>query len=46
MSSYILLDWIDINKLNWHLLSENLNAIDLLKDNQDKINFSYLSLNL
>jgi len=36
-SIYKLLDWIDINKLCWEGLSRNLNAIDLLKQNLDKI---------
>jgi hypothetical protein len=40
-----LLDWIDINKLNWDKLSENPNAIDLLKKNKNNINWYYLSLN-
>lgn len=40
-----LRDWIDISKLNWDCLSENPNAIDLIKENQDKINFKYLSKN-
>ncbi len=34
-----LLDWVDINKIDWIELSKNLNAIDLLKENKDKINF-------
>ena len=33
-----LLDWIDINKIDWCYLSENPNAIELLKENKDKIN--------
>jgi hypothetical protein len=35
-----LLDWIDINKLDWDALSINPNAIaiDLLEKNIDKIN--------
>ncbi len=40
-----LRDWIDIKKLNWTLLSSNLNTIDLLKENINKINFKLLSLN-
>jgi len=43
--SKILLDWIDINKLNWDNLSKNYNAIDLLKENYDKINWENLSMN-
>jgi len=35
---YKLLDWVDINKLCWKGLSRNPNAIDLLKQNLDKIN--------
>ena len=34
---YKLLDWIDINKLYWDGLSRNPNAIDLLKNNLDKV---------
>ena len=41
----ILLNWIDINKLNWNTLSRNKNAINLLEKNQDKINWGYLSTN-
>ena len=40
-----LRDWIDINKLNWNLLSLNPNAISLLNKNQNKINCNYLSFN-
>tara|TARA_B100001778_G_scaffold161484_1_gene132657 strand:+ start:408 stop:566 length:159 start_codon:yes stop_codon:yes gene_type:complete len=40
-----LLNWIDITKLNWDNLSSNDNAIDLLKENQNKINWEYLSFN-
>ena len=36
---YKLRDWIDINKLNWQGLTENPNAIDLLEQNKDKINW-------
>jgi hypothetical protein len=38
-------NWIDLNKLNWDLLSENPNAINILEKNQDKINWDNLSLN-
>ena len=34
---YKLRDWIDINKLDWSSLSYNANAIQLLKDNINKI---------
>ena len=39
-----LRDWVDISKLDWMFLSENKNAIELLKENQDKINWSNFSL--
>ena len=32
-------------KINWEDLSQNPNAISLLKENQDKINWKYLSAN-
>jgi len=38
----ILLDWID---LDWNNLSANINAIDLLENNQDKIDWESLCLN-
>ena len=40
-----LLHWIDIEKLDWKMLSVNANAIDLLEANKDKINWKYLSKN-
>jgi hypothetical protein len=40
-----LRDWIDSSKLNWCLLSGNKNAIELLKENPDKIVWSFLSEN-
>ena len=33
---YKLRDWVDIDKLNWSLLSSNPKAIDLLLENPDK----------
>ena len=42
---YKLLNWIDENKLNWHYLSLNSNAIKLLEQNQDKIIWADLSIN-
>ena len=42
---YKLLDWIDIDKLDWDELSSNENAINLLEQNQDKIIWSSLSFN-
>ena len=38
-------DWVDINKLDFTALSFNPNAIELLKENRDKINCFLLSLN-
>ncbi len=38
-------DWIYINKLKWFVLFRNPNAIELLKQNQDKINWKYFSEN-
>ena len=35
----ILLDWININNLDWYNLSQNPNAIDLLLENKNKINW-------
>ena len=40
-----LRDWIDINKLNWCLLSQNPNAIYLLEKNPMKIDKWKLSKN-
>ena len=40
-----LYDWIDINTLYWNLLSLNPNAIDLLKENPEKIKWDMLSQN-
>jgi hypothetical protein len=45
---YKLLDWIDINELDWDGLfglSCNPNAIHLLEANPDKINWNILSRN-
>jgi len=42
---YRLHSWININKLNWIFLSINPNAIELLKENQDKISINYISSN-
>tara|TARA_B110000459_G_C16122782_1_gene278813 strand:+ start:241 stop:510 length:270 start_codon:yes stop_codon:yes gene_type:complete len=41
----VLLDWIDINNLDWYWLSVNPNAIHLLENNKDKINWKYFSKN-
>ena len=37
--------FIQINKLDWMILSSNPNAIQLLGQNPDKINWTYLSIN-
>jgi hypothetical protein len=42
---HVLRDWIPLNKLNWKYLSENPNAIDLLKANKHKIVWEILSSN-
>ena len=44
-TKYVLLDWIDKDKLEWMMLSQNPNAIDLLKENQGKIDWYELSAN-
>ena len=41
----VLLPWINIEWLSWDALSANPNAIDLLENNQDKINYTNLSAN-
>ncbi len=40
-----LRDWIDINKIDWYSLSRNTNAIELLKENKNKINWNCFSKN-
>jgi hypothetical protein len=40
-----LLDWIDINRLDWNGLSSNINAIDLLKENTEHLDWYFLSKN-
>jgi len=42
---YKLKDWISLKKLNWENLSENPNAIELLKENPKKIVWWQLSEN-
>ena len=42
---YKLKDWIPPEKLDWVFLSANPNAIELLKENQDKIDWEFLSKN-
>ena len=34
-----LLDWIDVEKLDWDYLSKNSNAIELLEANLDEVNW-------
>ena len=41
----VLLPWIDIEWLSWDILSANPNAMHLLKNNQDKIDWYWLSVN-
>ena len=45
MIAYKLHEWININHINWMILSSNSTAIDLLAANQDKIHWIYLSGN-
>ena len=40
-----LRNWIDIKKLDWHSLSFNPNAIEILEKNEDKIDWHVLSSN-
>ena len=42
---YKLRSWIDINKIDFNFLSENLNAIDFLSKNENKIVWDLLSRN-
>jgi hypothetical protein len=44
-SLYKFFDWIDIDKLNWRILSKNINVITILEKNFDKINWDNLSFN-
>ncbi len=44
-TTFELLDWIPIEKLNWSFLSQNPSAIDWLEANQDKIDWESLSKN-
>ena len=43
--NYGLLDWIDINKIEWNQLSSNPEAMPLLEENQEKIDWEWLSTN-
>lgn len=40
-----LLDWFDIDKIHWGNMSLNPNAIRILENNPDKIDWSYESIN-
>ena len=40
-----LRDWVDVEKLDWMMLSYNKNAIQLLEENPEKINWENLSEN-
>ena len=42
-SKYVLLDWIDKDKLDWFWLSKNPNAIDLLENNLNEVDWDVLS---
>lgn len=40
-----LCDWVDIEKLDWDLLSQNYNAINLLEQNINRINWMQFTTN-
>ena len=40
-----LRDWVDIDEISWAFLSINPNAIELLKENQNKIDWFQFSKN-
>ena len=42
---YKLLDWININKLNFYCLFENKNVLELLEEDKNDNYWNYLSLN-
>ena len=42
---YKLLDWIDINHLDWDMLSLNKNAISIIEENPEEISCVFLSEN-
>jgi len=42
---YKLINWIDIDKIDWTILSKNINAMYLLENNLDKVNWWHLSRN-
>ena len=39
-----LLDWVLLDKLDWEILSQNPNAVNLLEQNMDKIDCYRLSI--
>ena len=42
---YVLLDWIPFDKIDWHYLSANPNAIDLLEE-KEKVNKHLINLSI
>ena len=44
-SRYELLEWINIDKLDWNALSGNKNAIDFLRKYPENFNWTILSGN-
>jgi hypothetical protein len=42
-AEYVLLPWVDLDKINWYPLSKNPAAIHLLEKNPDKIDWERLS---
>ena len=44
-NEYVLLEWIDVNKLHYYYLSLNPNAIYLLEQNKEKIYWEWVSKN-
>jgi hypothetical protein len=44
-TKYVLLDWIDKDKIDWCWLSKNPNAIHLLENNLNKVDWDILSSN-
>ena len=44
-ATYELLDWIDIDNIDWYMLSGNPNAMHLIEKNLDKVDWYWLSGN-
>ncbi len=40
-----LVEWFPLDKVDWHYLSSNPNAISILEKNLNKVNWNYLSQN-